>query len=253
MNSKPGGTNSKLFGTKTKSFSFRETRLFKGLYTIFVTGANSRARNCTKQNAAVARLNLIKRLRERRPSEFFPPALLPGNLPRLPIFGESASAARLPGQTRPGWPGQSPDQSPDQVRGRPRHRPSVEPHAPAAVRASPMSITSMGPMITEDSVFRKQMFEKASAADDMPDEDAHEPSRAASPSRERSPIECTVTGIPRSVAGPPGRTERIPSQTEANPSQTEANPNFSERKPGGKGGRTLRIPSCRFSSINSSS
>ena len=48
-----------------------------------VTGANSRARNCTKQNAAVARLNLIKRLRERRPSEIFPPALLPGNLPRL--------------------------------------------------------------------------------------------------------------------------------------------------------------------------
>ena len=64
----------------------RRASVFKALGANFVTGANSRARNCTKQNAAVARLNLIKRLRERRPSEIFPPALLPGNLPRLPNF-----------------------------------------------------------------------------------------------------------------------------------------------------------------------
>ena len=54
-----------------------------GLLALDVTGANSRARNCTKEIAAVARSSHIKRLHERRPSEIFGPALSPGNLPRL--------------------------------------------------------------------------------------------------------------------------------------------------------------------------
>ena len=54
-----------------------------------VTGANSRARNCTTQNAAIARLSRLKRLRERRPCEICAAALLPGNLPRLLGVGVS--------------------------------------------------------------------------------------------------------------------------------------------------------------------
>src|SRR5271165_6230608 len=41
-----------------------------------VTGANCRARICTRQNAAIARLSHIKHLRVRRPSEIVAPALL---------------------------------------------------------------------------------------------------------------------------------------------------------------------------------
>ncbi len=81
-----------------------------------------------------------------------------------PTFTDRASAAPLPGKDRLDGRG-----SPGLTRGRPRHRPPgrASSTAPAVCRAWPMSIAFMGTMIMRTSIFRKQMFEKVSAADDL--------------------------------------------------------------------------------------
>jgi hypothetical protein len=81
--------------------------LFKGLRRFRVTGANSRARNCTRQNTASAKASHIKHLRERRLSKDAASALLarefaPLTIPEKKGNSQAGFAAPLggPAQTQ---------------------------------------------------------------------------------------------------------------------------------------------------------
>ena len=76
-----------------------------------------------------------------------------------PISPDKAFAATLAAQRPPGWPG-SPVFNPGDGHIGPGR---ASPTAPAAVPALPISIASMGTMITQASIFRNQMFERIRA------------------------------------------------------------------------------------------